>query len=320
MILIDRLSETQFMDANISNDDIVLFFEDHVSRLEADNVGGNKNAMLALVEPQLALLIASIGKRETDEATKVGKSLTKNQSMGNIKVAARLAYKLVTFTSGTSSETTLAFFPSMLKDINKMSLKTVKPILTRLMNASTTYASTFPTLLGIFTALNTQYGNARSAQTTDMGIVNADSPATNALRLTLCEIGTDNLCYLGIMYRLTPGKAATFFDQSIITPVDHHTYDTIDGTSIPGAITFVKEVLATEDTRVQLRSKTAGVKFSVAILVNKTDPFVKFKSVKALKAYTWSAFTLGGNTGTNIMVRSDSLTDDGDWEIVIIDE
>ncbi len=312
--------EIQIMNPEIIDERRVNSGVDFLAKLNADNVSHQHDFIIGYLQPALDPLKVIIDKQAMDESRRSSKTQLTDEDLVAVKVAARHAFKLVDLVVGAGSVIGKEVFPHGLEDVNLLNKTNFSPILNVIISGLTAHAGIFPGEAALMINVRITYTTDRALQVGDKGNVKTDSIGQEAASLYYCKMFSNAVCDLSKLYREVTGKGISYINQSLLLPHKTHVHDHYDGINLGfGEKIMVKQREFTDITEVKLTSLTPGVKLAAAIVIAKTDAFGNKVIVNGGHYKTTKASSIGGETGTYLMVENLSLDTPGNWDIDIID-
>lgn len=215
MIRIQRYFEVAFNDEKISSEELRNFAEDHIAK--AKKAGAAFAAMVAATEAVFGPFDEALSERAGQIGSLGGNTVTKNEVVQLFRTKIRQRRGRVVDAFGEESAEYREIFPGGLTYYTRATMETIKQRLDYAVEKFTKYqAQLGAPLVAEFTALRTQFAEAREEQVGDKGGVSQARGAVRTTRTALELQLTDNLLTLARQFKGQPEKAAEFFDQSLL--------------------------------------------------------------------------------------------------------
>lgn len=226
MIKISRYFENPFDDPAISAEELRIFSEDHLGKLNAQNasgpLAGTLTAMLAATQTPFGSFDAALSARAGELGALQGETLTKDDALRLFRTTIRQRQGRVLDKLGEDSPAYLEIFPGGLSYYTRATMQNIQQRFDYAVKTFTKYSAQLgPELAAEFVALRTSFMAARSGQVEGKGEVGEARGTVKATRHDLELQLFDNLLTLAKMFKDEPARAAEFFDQSLLEDPVH---------------------------------------------------------------------------------------------------
>jgi hypothetical protein len=210
---LEKFFVNPFDTSRISDDRMRKFSEDHLQRLAES---GLYPALTTAMQAAYGTYFGAI----TDEATKIaireGQTKAVDMAMEAIKDAASQQEGAVRAKYGKESPTYQEFYPQGVSEYTKATLANIETILVRFVNAADAHIADLPDLKMQFTALDTQFNNARTAQLASKGEISTSKVQSSEKRDVVEIQLMKDLLTIALDHIGDPPAGLAFFDQSIL--------------------------------------------------------------------------------------------------------
>lgn len=309
---------TYLLEKDIIDSRRVNFGLDFETRLIADNSTHQYDSILAYLSPKL------LAYKNTDEgienayALRSSKTIVTDEDMVIIDKALHVAFKNVDFVSGATSSIGEEIFPGGLAYVNGITKTNISSRMQVIINGFMNHVTLYVGVGASINNLKITYTSDRTIQMTAKSNITIGDNTIDADRLAFCEAFSDAVGDLSKICRQTPGKAGSYWTQSLLVPHAHHNYEHFSGTLAAGESLLISTREFFEKTHVMINSLTLNATISAYILEHAGDPIVKEMSVTGIDSTTKEAHEIGGETGTLLMLKNDS-PGPVDYKLDIID-
>jgi hypothetical protein len=221
MIRIRRYFEIPFSEPGISGEELRIFTEDHLGKLNSNNnsgpLAGTLTAMVDGTQAAFAPFDNALSSRAEQIGTQMGGTLSKDDAVRLFKTAIRQRRGRVVDKVGENSAIYLEIFPGGLMYYTSATMQTIEARLDYAVDKFTKYSAELgPELAAEFTTLRSTFKNARSGQVEEKGEVSEARQAVRTTRTALELQLTENLLSLAKQFIGEPARATQFFNQSLL--------------------------------------------------------------------------------------------------------
>ena len=221
MIKISRYFENPFDDREISGEELRIFSEDHLGKVNSHQASGElAGTLTAMVTATTATFNAfdqALSTRAAQIGTQMGGTMSKDDVLQLFRTTIRQRRGRVVDKVGEDSAIYLEIFPGGLSYYTRATMQTIQARLDYAVDKFTKFTAELgPELATEFTALRTSFENARSGQEEDKGETSEARQAVRTTRTALELQLLDNLLTFAKLYKGQPVRAAEFFNQSLL--------------------------------------------------------------------------------------------------------
>jgi hypothetical protein len=206
-----------FDSIEVSDANLYKFAEDHLSRLKANNDGGDYNAMYNSTLTAFDSYGQSLAKEDAQFTQQQGSTVNVDALIAEFKAQVSRTEGLINFVYGIKSAEYQEFFPLGVTEYTQASKANIEVLMQRMATKTQKYS----VKLGVevaarFSDYLNNYTQARRAQLENIGRVTADRSQTEVTRHTLARQIMSNLLLIANQFLGNPERGMDFFDQSII--------------------------------------------------------------------------------------------------------
>ena len=214
---INRLFKNPFSAAHITHPKIFKFGEDHIQRLNANNVAADLADTITATTNLFDDFAAALSVEDKSFIRQQALTQTMNQTLVDFKNEIRREEGLVRSILGANSPAYKEFFPRGITEYNTAKLSNAEVLMSRFVATATDYVATLgQPFVDKFTQLQTTFVDARKAQLQQFGEVAEAKSATREKRQVLETQLVQNIYTLGMKYPANPDRGKDFFDMSIL--------------------------------------------------------------------------------------------------------
>ena len=303
---LERLTLTQLTDRNIIHPRKINFLNDMNGKMVGDNADHHLDAILAYLGIAGSNYGSYYGGFESAIIAKESERIITDEEMAVINTTLHQYAKEVDFRSGLGSAVGHLIFPGERAYINGITKTNIVSRLTTIAAGFTANAVLYPGAAAAVTNLKITYTTDRTNYLSKLGIKDSEKVILENLETVYNEAFSDAVCDLSKMYRRNPGKAASYWNQSLLLPTEHHTHDHHTGDLAIGDFIMIKTREFFEKTQIMIESLTEHATISATILAHVGDPVVADMSVTGIASSTKKAWKIGGEAGRILMLKNDS--------------
>jgi hypothetical protein len=318
MLNIRSLFKNHFSTARISDDNFRKFANDHVARITANNTNGQYTTILQATTQLSAAYDVLIKQEDSTYATQQSNTLKTDQITEQFKKAVSQREGTVRGEFGVGSPEYQDFFPNGVTEYSTATRGNIETLLQRITDKSQKYAPTLGNnLFNIFSALQTQYQQARNEQLVVIGNVDMIKSQVTAAREALEHQIMLNILTLATEFLGVPDRADDFFDQSIIRPRQSKDDGTIEESVSANAVQNIESKGVTDNSEITFENKG-----TTSLHLGRYDDNVSYDAnigvvVNPSQKITIKAIGLGSTGNNYINVKNLSATTDGDYAYLI---
>lgn len=319
MLNLQTYFKNPFNTAEISDDNLRKFSEDHLQRTTANNAGNVYTPILTPTIPLVAAFANAIDAENLRASVQKGNTLMVDKVIEQFKRSVSRREGAVRSAFGEDSQEYMEFFPQGLTEYSNATKSNVVTLMTRMKDRSVHYAAELGTAIGTeFTDLLDRYNDERNAQLLAFGEVEVLRTATSTARAALvAQLGL-NLLFIAGKNLGFPARLDDFMDQSIIRRPSDSEDGTLAGIVQGGTILNIESAGITATTQFTLRN--TGVTELLFGLSSAPDTMPAAAGITVMPGETRqvpaSALGPSGNTFLNVQNLSADVA--GGWEVVII--
>ncbi len=317
-MLLEKLTKTQLTDPDIIPSRKINFFGDMDGKLLGGNTAGRFDSILLYFTPAGMNFKNKYEAMISSKVVKEGSRMVTDEEMATISQDLHLLAKEVDFRSGLKSSVGHVIFPGGLGLINGITKENISTTLTTIANGFALNNIVYPGKSAQVMNMKITYTLDRNTYNTDLGFIDTNKADLESLETIFNEAFSDAVCDLSKYFRYEPGVAASFWNQSLLLPIEHHKHNHLSGTLAEGEFIIIKTRDFFEKTQIMLNSITEFSTIEATILFKQTDPILDHMEVTGNASSTKKAWDIGGKTGTLLMLKNLS-PGSADWAVDIID-
>ncbi len=206
-----------FDSIEVSDANLYKFAEDHLSRLKANNDGGDYNAMYNSTLTAFDSYGQSLAKEDAQFTQQQGSTVNVDALIAEFKAQVSRTEGLINFVYGIKSAEYQEFFPLGVTEYTQASKANIEVLMQRMATKTQKYSIKLGVEVAArFSDYLNNYTQARRAQLENIGRVTADRSQTEVTRHTLARQIMSNLLLIANQFLGNPERGMDFFDQSII--------------------------------------------------------------------------------------------------------
>ncbi len=317
MINLKTFFKNHFDNAEISDDHLRKFAEDHLARLKANNDDGSYTQMIAQTTQAFNNFSAAISKEDTQYTQQQGSTIEVDTIIADFKESVSRAEGLINYTFGIKSPAYQEFFPMGVTEYSHSNKANIETLMLRMANKAQKYSVQLNSaFVNQFSDFPLHYAATRQKQLEDIGRVSADKTITYEVRNALETQLMSNLLVIAARYLGNSERGMDFFDQSIIR---RNIYTTDEGEMVNGNIdaTTTKTLLRDFDSNASFVLSNVGktpLRFCISNTEN--DPCTSSGiTVSEGDTITATILELNVNGGTMLNVTNLSPDKTGTYEV-----
>ena len=226
MIRISRYFENPFDDRQIAAEELRIFAEDHLGKVNSHNdsgpLAGTLTAMVTATEAAFDPFDEALSGRAQEIGTQMGGTMTKDDALRLFKTKIRQREGTVRGVLAENTPQYREIFPGGLMYYTRATMQTIQARLDYAVEKFTKYqAELGAAVVAEITGLRSAFSAARDAQVGDKGEVSEARGMVKTTRRSLELQLLDNLLALAKLFKGQPEKAAEFFNQSLLEDPQH---------------------------------------------------------------------------------------------------
>lgn len=319
MLNLKTLFKNPFDTAEISDDNMRRFSEDHLQRTTANNGGGIYTDIITDTTPLVQNFANAIDAENLKASIQKSDTLMVDKIIEQFKKTVSRREGAVRSAFGEDSQEYSQFFPQGLSEYSQLTKSNVVTLMTRMKDRSVHYAAELGTAIGTeFTELFDRYNDERNTQLLAFGQVEVLRTATATARAALVEQLGLNLLFIAGKNLGHPDRLDDFMDQSIIRRPSDSEDGTLSGIVQGGAILNIESQGIDASTQFTLRNKGVTQLLFALSIATDTMPQAAGLTVAPGETRQVPASALGpaGNTFLNVQNLSADVA--GGWEVMVL--
>ena len=212
-----RLFKNHFDTKEISDDNLRKFAEIHLERLSANNGTAQFTAMITATSTAYTAYFGAMTNEDTKFAIQQGLTITMKNIVDGFKKYVSQKEGIIRGNFGKESAEYQEFFPLGLTEYSNATLANVEALITRMVAAAERHQAVLgANLLSDLENYQTDFRNARQAQLTKIGEVQAQKSTTSTTRDGIENELMKNVHLIASMFIGEVDRCMDFFDQSFI--------------------------------------------------------------------------------------------------------
>lgn len=208
-----------FKSVTITNERLLKFGQDHLQRLNANNVNDDLTETINSVTPLVNGLAAAINSEDSYQIQQRSLTLQMRETLNGFKKDVSRFEGAIRAKWDAGSPQYQQFFPHGVTEYRKANLTNAERLINRFTNTATQYIGDLgQEFVDKFTAHHSAFVAARQAQLQQFGEVDEAKAASRDTRQALESQLLQNIHTLGLKYSANPERSMDFFDMSSLRP------------------------------------------------------------------------------------------------------